>query len=166
VLGGVVPRRRGNRHPSIAPYETYEAADRPLAIAVGNDRLFGRLCDALGLPELPSDDRFATNSARVAHADELAERLEAVLRTRPASEWVEALRAASVPAGPINDVAEAFGLAESLGMEPVAETGGYPLPTPPLRLDGDRPPIRRPPPALDEHGDELRSWLLRPGPGG
>jgi crotonobetainyl-CoA:carnitine CoA-transferase CaiB-like acyl-CoA transferase len=82
-----------------------------------------------------------------------------VLRTRPAADWVDALRAAAVPAGPINDVAEAFALAESLGMEPVAEAGGYPLPTPPLRLDGERPPIRRPPPRLDEHGDELRAWL-------
>src|SRR5829696_1867439 len=55
VLGGVVPHRRGNRHPSITPYETFEAADRPIAVAVGNDRLFGRLCDALGLSELPGD---------------------------------------------------------------------------------------------------------------
>ncbi|HTE64411.1 MAG TPA: CoA transferase [Solirubrobacteraceae bacterium] len=159
VLGAVVPHRRGNRHPSITPYETFEAADRPIAVAVGNDRLFARLCDALGLPELPADERFGTNSARVAHADELAERLEAVLRTRPAADWVAALRAASVPAGPINDVAEAFALAESLGMEPVREVGGYPLPTPPLRLDGERPAIRRPPPKLDEHGAELRDWL-------
>jgi crotonobetainyl-CoA:carnitine CoA-transferase CaiB-like acyl-CoA transferase len=159
VLGGVVPQRRGNRHPSIVPYETYETADRPIAIAVGNDRLFGRLCEVLGLAELASDARFATNSARVEHADELAERLEAVLRTRPASRWVDALRAAAVPAGPINDVAEAFALAESLGMEPVREAGGYPLPAPPLRLDGERPPIRRPPPRLDEHGEELRRWL-------
>jgi crotonobetainyl-CoA:carnitine CoA-transferase CaiB-like acyl-CoA transferase len=155
----VVPHRRGNRHPSITPYETFDAADRPLAVAVGNDRLFARLCDTLGLPELPADPRFATNAARVAHADELAARLEAVLRTRPAAEWIAALRAASVPAGQINDVAEAFALAESLGMEPVREVGGYPLPTPPLRLDGERPEIRRPPPKLDEHGDELRAWL-------
>jgi crotonobetainyl-CoA:carnitine CoA-transferase CaiB-like acyl-CoA transferase len=159
VLGGVVPHRRGNRHPSITPYETFEAADRPLAIAVGNDRLFARLCEVLGLPELPSDPRFATNAARVAHADDLAGRLEAVLRTRPAAEWIAALRAASVPAGQINDVAEAFALAESLGMEPVREVDGYPLPTPPLRMDGDRPGIRRPPPKLDEHGAELRAWL-------
>jgi crotonobetainyl-CoA:carnitine CoA-transferase CaiB-like acyl-CoA transferase len=159
VLGGVVGQRRGNRHPSITPYETFECADRPLAIAVGNDRLFGRLCEALGLSELAADERFATNSARVAHADDLGARLEAVLRTRPADEWTAALRAAAVPAGPINDVAEAFALAQSLGMEPIGEAGGYPLPAPPLRLDGERPPIRRPPPRLDEHGAELREWL-------
>jgi crotonobetainyl-CoA:carnitine CoA-transferase CaiB-like acyl-CoA transferase len=163
VLGGVVPHRRGNRHPSITPYETFECADRPLAVAVGNDRLFARLCDALGLPGLPADERFATNSARVAHAGELAARLEAVLHTRPAADWVDALRAAAVPAGPINDVAEAFALAEALGMQPIGEVAGYPLPAPPLRLDGQRPQIRRPPPRLDEHGDELRAWLRGPG---
>jgi crotonobetainyl-CoA:carnitine CoA-transferase CaiB-like acyl-CoA transferase len=164
VLGGVVPHRRGNRHPSITPYETYETADRPIALAVGNDRLFARLCEALGLDALPADERFATNSARVEHADELAELLEAVLRERPADEWFDALRAAAVPAGPINDVAEAFALAESLAMEPVTEAGGYPLATPPLRLDGERPAVRLPPPRLDEHGAELREWLTRDGP--
>jgi crotonobetainyl-CoA:carnitine CoA-transferase CaiB-like acyl-CoA transferase len=162
VLGGVVPHRRGNRHPSITPYETLEAADRPIAVAVGNDRQFARLCDVLGLAELAVDARFATNTARVAHAAELAARLEAVLRTRPAADWIAALRAAGVPAGPINDVAEAFALAEGLGMAPVGEAGGYPLPAPPLRIDGERPAIRRPPPRLDEHGDELRAWLSEP----
>ena len=67
VAGGVAATRRGNRHPSIVPYETYEAADRPIAIAVGNDRLFARLCEALGLGELAADERFATNAARVEH---------------------------------------------------------------------------------------------------
>src|SRR5829696_2836683 len=102
VSAGERAQRRGNRHPSIAPYETYEAADRPFALAVGNDRLFGRLCDAIGRPELARDERFATNSARVAHLDALGEALEAVFRTRPAEHWVELLRAANVPVGPIN----------------------------------------------------------------
>ena len=159
VLGGVVPGRRGNRHPSIAPYETLQAADRLFAVAVGNDRMFARLCEAVGLAELATDERFGTNRARVEHAAELAERLEASLAARPAAEWIERLRDAGVPAGPINDVAEAFALAESLGMEPVAEAGGLPVPAPPLRLDGERPAVRRPPPALDEHGAELRAWL-------
>ena len=159
VLGGVVPHRRGNRHPSITPYETFEAADRPLAVAVGNDRLFRRLCAVLRVDELADDERFATNSARVTHADELAGRLAPVFAKRPAAEWIAALTAAAVPAGPINDVAEAFAYAQALAMEPVVEAGGYPLPSPPLRLDGDRPAVRRPPPRLDEHGEELRAWL-------
>jgi crotonobetainyl-CoA:carnitine CoA-transferase CaiB-like acyl-CoA transferase len=161
VAGGVAATRRGNRHPSIVPYETFEAADRPIAIAVGNDRLFARLCAALGLDELATDERFATNTARVAHRDELARRLGEAIAREPADHWVTALRAAAVPVGPINGVDEAFALADELGMEPTEIHDGVPLVRPPLRVDGDRPPIRRGPPALDEHGDELRAWLRR-----
>jgi crotonobetainyl-CoA:carnitine CoA-transferase CaiB-like acyl-CoA transferase len=161
VSGGAVPTRRGNRHPSIVPYETYEAADRPFAVAAGNDRLFARLCEAAGLPDLPADERFASNEARVANADALADRLETVFRTESADHWIATLRAASVPVGPINGVDEAFALAADLGLEPVDESHGIPLVAPPLRLDGDRPPVRLPPPALDEHGDEIREWLNR-----
>jgi crotonobetainyl-CoA:carnitine CoA-transferase CaiB-like acyl-CoA transferase len=159
VAAGVRGRRRGNRHPSIVPYETYETADRPVAIAVGNERIFARLCEALGLPELPRDERFASNEARVGHADELAQALEDVLREREAAHWLGVLRAAKVPAGPINEVDEAFALADELGMEPVEDHDGLPLIRPPLRIDGERPPIRHPPPRLDEHGGELREWL-------
>ena len=159
VSGGVVPTRRGNRHPSIVPYETYEASDRPFALAAGNDRLFARLCEAIGLADLPADPRFATNAARVANVDALADRFNAVFRTQPADHWVEVLRAASVPVGPINRVDEAFALAADLGMEPIDTAHGVPLVTPPLRLDGERPPVRRPPPRLDEHGAEIRQWL-------
>jgi crotonobetainyl-CoA:carnitine CoA-transferase CaiB-like acyl-CoA transferase len=159
VAGGVRPGRMGSRHPSIAPYEAYAAADRPLAVAVGNDRIFARLCGALGLAELAEDPRFATNAARVANVDALREALEGVLRTRPAGHWTEALAAAGVPAGPINEVDEAFALAERLGLGATEEHDGVPLMRPPLRLDGERPPIRRGPPVLDEHGDDLRRWL-------
>jgi crotonobetainyl-CoA:carnitine CoA-transferase CaiB-like acyl-CoA transferase len=159
VSGGAVPSRRGNRHPSIVPYETYEAADRPFAVAVGNDRLFARLCEAVGLPDLPADERFASNEARVENVDALAAALEGVFRTQPAEHWVATLRAANVPVGPINRVDEAFALAAELGLQPIDETHGMPLIAPPLRLDGERPPVRRPPPHLDEHGDEIRAWL-------
>jgi crotonobetainyl-CoA:carnitine CoA-transferase CaiB-like acyl-CoA transferase len=161
VAAGVTGRRRGNRHPSIVPYETYATADRPLAIAVGNERLFVRLCEALGLAEVPADERFASNAARVEHGDALMEVFEAVLRTQPAEHWLEVLRAAKVPAGPISGVDEAFALADELGMEPVADVDGLPVIAPPLRVDGERPPVRRAPPGLDEHGDELRAWLTR-----
>ena len=116
--------------------------------------MFARLCAVVGLPQ---DERFATNESRVAHADELAQALEAALREHPAEHWLTTLREAKVPAGPINGIDEAFALAEELGME---ATEG-PLIRPPLRLDGARPPIRRPPPGLDEHGPELRAWLGR-----
>ena len=159
VGAGVTGKRRGNRHPSIVPYETYATADRPLAIAVGNERLWVRLCEALGLPELPGDERFKSNEARVENADALKEAFEAALREHDADHWLSVLRAAKVPAGPINDVDQAFALAEELGMEPTVEVGGVPLVTPPLRVDGERPEIRYAPPGLDEHGDELRAWL-------
>ena len=159
VIGGASPHRAGNRHPSIVPYETYETADRPVAIATGNDRHFQRLCEALGLPEAAEEERFATNGARVEHRDELAVLLGEAFAREGRDHWVEALRAAGVPAGPINDVPEAWRLAETLGLEPIAEAGGLPLPAPPLRLDGERPAVRRRPPALDEHGDDLRAWL-------
>src|SRR3954468_23681113 len=157
VAGGTVPSRRGNRHPSIVPYETYEASDRPFAVAVGNDRMFARLCEAAGLGELANDPRFATNEARVAHVEELSAEANAVFRTAPADHWVERLRAAAVPVGPINAVDEAFALAAELGLEPTDESHRVPLITPPLRLDGARPEIRYPPPKLDEHGGQIRS---------
>jgi crotonobetainyl-CoA:carnitine CoA-transferase CaiB-like acyl-CoA transferase len=153
VAGGALPTRRGNRHPSIAPYETFDAQDRPFALAVGNDRLFARLCEAIGRPELAGDERFASNRDRVAHIEELGAELEAVFRTRPADHWVELLQAANVPVGPINDVAEAYALAEDLGLEPIVEAAGIPLPRPAIGA------LRRRPPRLDEHGDEIRAWL-------
>jgi crotonobetainyl-CoA:carnitine CoA-transferase CaiB-like acyl-CoA transferase len=159
VAGGVAPRRRGNRHPSITPYETFETADRPIAVAVANDRLFQRLCAVLGLDGLPGDERFATSAARIENADELAGRLGEVLRTESADHWIERMRAASVPAGPINGVDDAFAFAAELGMEPTQDH----LVLPPMRFDGERPPIRRPPPTLDEHGDEIREWLANGG---
>jgi crotonobetainyl-CoA:carnitine CoA-transferase CaiB-like acyl-CoA transferase len=160
VAAGVRPTRRGNRHPSIVPYEIYETADRPLAIAAANDRLFARLCEAVGLSELIDDERFATNEARVRHADAFADALNGVLRTQPADHWVSRLQEASVPVGTVNEVDEAFALAERLGLEP---TEGH-LIRPPLRIDGARPPIRHAPPRLDEHGDDVREWLRLPRP--
>jgi crotonobetainyl-CoA:carnitine CoA-transferase CaiB-like acyl-CoA transferase len=159
VAAGQVPGRLGNRHPSIVPYETYEAADRPFAVAVGNDRLFARLCGAIGLEELIGDERFATNQARVANVDALSERFSAVFAREDADHWVGVLRAVGVPAGRINRVDEAWALAESLGMEPLARPDGVPIAAPPLRLDGERPQVRRAPPRLDEHGEEIRAWL-------
>jgi crotonobetainyl-CoA:carnitine CoA-transferase CaiB-like acyl-CoA transferase len=159
VAGGSVPGRLGNRHPSIVPYETFDAADRPFAVAVGNDRLFARLCAVVGLGELAADERFATNAGRVAHVEELSARLGEAFAREDAAHWVRELRAAAIPAGPINRVDEAWALAEELGMEPIAEAGGVPVAAPPLRLDGARPDVRRRPPRLDEHGDDIRAWL-------
>jgi crotonobetainyl-CoA:carnitine CoA-transferase CaiB-like acyl-CoA transferase len=161
LLAGVVAGRLGNRHPSIAPYETYEAADGPFAVAVGNDAIYRRLCEAIGRPELAGDERFATNAVRLRHRDELGAALEEAFATAPAAEWVERLAAAAVPAGPINDVAEAFGFAEGLGLEPWDDTDGVRTVRSPLRLDATPTTVRRRPPRLGEHDADVRGWLSR-----
>lgn len=116
---GRSPGRMGNAHPSIAPYETLRAADQPIALAVGTDAQFLRLCEAVGRPEAGTDERFATNPARVRHRAELRALLEERLATRTAAEWIDEFTARGIPAGRVNTVAQAFALAESLGLDPV-----------------------------------------------
>ncbi|MFJ5831720.1 CaiB/BaiF CoA transferase family protein [Streptomyces sp. NPDC093089] len=161
---GVVPRAMGNRHPSIAPYEVFEARDRPLVLAVGNDRQFRNLCDRIGRPELADDPRFATNTARVAHREDLVTALAAPLATRTADDWFEELAAAGVPCGPINDLAAAFDLADRLGLAPrVPEAAAGPgQVVNPIRLDATPPSYRAAPPRLGEHTDDLLATLGRP----
>ena len=159
LLAGALPGRLGNAHPSIVPYETYATADGDLALAVGNDAIFARLCEALGRPDLASDARYATNAARQEHRDALNAQLRAAFAAAPAAEWVTRLSAAGVPAGPIHDVAQAFAFAEGLGLEPVDDTGGVRTTRSPLRFGATPAAVRRRPPALDEHGDAIRAWL-------
>ena len=140
VAAGVRGRRRGNRHPSIVPYETYETADRPIAIAVGNERIFARLCDALGLGRATSASRATRRAWRTPTSSRRRSRTSCASTTPTTGSSV--LREAKVPAGPINEVDEAFALAEELGMEPVEDVDGLPVIRPPLRIDGERPPIR------------------------
>jgi crotonobetainyl-CoA:carnitine CoA-transferase CaiB-like acyl-CoA transferase len=161
ALGETLPQRRGNRHPSIAPYETYEAADRSFALAVGNDQIFARLCNAISAPHLISDARFNTNTARISNVDSLEEELERIFKANTADHWIELLHAAKVPVGPINDVSEAFALADRLGRGIVQELKGESQLASAITIDGKRLAIDRPPPRLDEHGDELRAWLKR-----
>ena len=166
TAAGVVPEILGNRHPSIAPYEVFEAADRPFVLAVGNDRQFAALCDVLGLSELAEDPRFATNPARVAHVEQLAEQLGARLRTRSAADWYEQLTPRGVPCGPVNDLAGAFALAEDLRLAPRVELGhkdeDVSLVANPIGLSATPPAYRARPPRLGEHTAELRSWLEAP----
>ncbi len=119
VLGGVTPKRMGNAHPSIAPYEVFDCADRPMVIAVGNDTQFAHLCSVLGIAELTSDSRYSTNSDRVAHRLPLRSDLNRALGTATADYWYSELSKKGVPCGPINSIPQAFELAERLGLEPV-----------------------------------------------
>ncbi|QIM19813.1 CoA transferase [Leucobacter coleopterorum] len=119
---GVSPTRMGNAHPSISPYETLDASDQPIALAVGTDGQFARLCEVLGVPELAQDPRFVTNPERVANRVALRAALEVPLRSRTAEEWITAFTAANIPAGRVNSIGQAIELAESLGLGVVAET--------------------------------------------
>jgi crotonobetainyl-CoA:carnitine CoA-transferase CaiB-like acyl-CoA transferase len=153
TAAGVVPQRMGNAHPSIAPYELFAAADGDLVLAVGNDRQFAALADALELPAMAADPRFATNEARVAHRDELRRLLEASLARRPAARWVQELSAVGVPAGRVNDIAGAFELAEALGLDPIVEVPrgdgtAARLTRNPIRMSATPPTYRSAPPVL------------------
>ncbi|MEH1127269.1 CaiB/BaiF CoA transferase family protein [Micromonospora sp. CPCC 206061] len=167
VSAGVVPSRMGNRHPSIAPYEVFDTRDRPIAVAVGNDRQFQSLCAVLGRPDLAADPRYATNTSRVAARGALAASLSETLSSGTADDWFEALTAAGVPCGPINDVAAAFALAGALGLDPVIEIADprrdAPVPqvANPIRLDAAPPQYRLAPPRLDEDGAWVREMLGR-----
>jgi crotonobetainyl-CoA:carnitine CoA-transferase CaiB-like acyl-CoA transferase len=154
----VVPRRLGNAHPSIAPYQTLRTADRTIAVAVGNDSQFYRLAllvdteVGLGSP-LTQEERFVTNPSRVRHMRELVTELERRLRTRSAAHWVAKLTAVGVPCGVVNTVSEGFALAGSLGLDPVVrlsrddgtETRSA---ANPIRLSASPVSYRRPPPRL------------------
>lgn len=122
LVTGQVPQAMGNLHPSIAPYELLETADRPLAVAAANDKLFALLARGVGRPGLADDPRFATNADRVAHRALLVAELEDVLREQPADHWFAVLSELGVPCGPINDLGQAVELAQRLGLDPVQVT--------------------------------------------
>jgi crotonobetainyl-CoA:carnitine CoA-transferase CaiB-like acyl-CoA transferase len=132
---------------------------------VGNDRQFRALCSVLGIPEAADDPRFATNADRVANRAALSEVLTARLSSWSLEPLLAALAQARVPAGPVNDVAEAFAFADAIGLDPVElawrDGEAVPLVRSPLGLsDPDaRPVARRPPPRLGEHDAEVRAWL-------
>jgi crotonobetainyl-CoA:carnitine CoA-transferase CaiB-like acyl-CoA transferase len=163
VSGGVVPFRMGNSHPSLAPYEPLPTADRDLIVAAGNDAQFRRLCEVIGAPELADDPRFATNGDRTAHRDELRPLLAARLAARPAADWFAALTAAGVACGPINTVDAGVAFAGQIGLEPVVTAGtgeaARPCVRHPVRFSATPPDYPLPPPALDEHGEQIRAWL-------
>jgi crotonobetainyl-CoA:carnitine CoA-transferase CaiB-like acyl-CoA transferase len=108
LASGESPKRMGNAHPNIAPYEACPTSDGWLILAIGNDRQFRRLCEVIGLPELPHDDRFASNARRVKHRDKLSRKIVAASKSWRRDELLAALEQAGVPAGPINSVAQAF----------------------------------------------------------
>jgi crotonobetainyl-CoA:carnitine CoA-transferase CaiB-like acyl-CoA transferase len=149
LASGNVPVAMGNTHPSIEPFATYAAADGDLMICAGNDAQFARLARAVGLPE---DERFATNELRVAHRAELRAALEERLAKRTRAEWLEVI---DIPVGPVQTIAEAFSLADELGLDVVDDTDGVRTVRFPARLSRTPATVRRRPPGLGEHDDEI-----------
>ena len=165
VAGGVTPWRMGNSHPSLFPYEPLPTADGDLIVVAGNDGQFRKLCQVLGLPDLPDDPRFGRNQDRTANREELRPLLVERLATRTKKEWFSELLAAGVACGPINSIAEGVAFAEELGLDPVVSVGEGSRAVPsirnPITFSSTPARYRLPPPELDEHGTEIRNWLTQ-----
>jgi formyl-CoA transferase len=159
LVSGRDPPRQGNTHPNIVPYQLFDAADRQLIIAIGNDRQFARLAELCGHREWATDERFATNATRVANRAEMVALVGAAIRTRPAAEWFERLEQAGIPAGPINTVSQALADVQAQHRQMVRTIAGAPLVGSPVRIDGEPADSDLPPPALGEHGDEILATL-------
>lgn len=168
---GKVPQRQGNSHPSLAPYQDFPTKDGAMLLAVGNDGQFARFCAAAGRPEWATDERFTSNTQRVRHREALIPAMEDVTRTRTTAEWVALLEDKAVPCGPINDIGQAFADAQvqARGLalnQPVSQTvqaqtaiESIATVASPLRLTATPPVLRRAPPALGEHTDEVLAEL-------
>jgi crotonobetainyl-CoA:carnitine CoA-transferase CaiB-like acyl-CoA transferase len=162
---GTPPKRIGNLHPNIVPYQPFRAKDGEVILACGNDNLYRKFCEAAGCAELGSDPRFATNGKRVENRVELTRLLGEVFKKRTQREWLELLEAAGVPNGPINDVAQVFEepqvKARGVRIElehPLA--GRLPLVASPMRFSGTPVEYRLAPPLLGQHTDEILGGLL------
>jgi len=154
------PRRAGNAHQNIVPYQVFEVADGHLILAVGNDAQFERFCAVAGCPELARDERYARNADRVRHRATLVPLLAERMRTRARADWLAALEAAKVPCGPINDLAEVFA-------DPQVRERGMTVTVPhpyadmlelvasPMKLSATPVQLKRPPPLLGQHTDEV-----------
>ena len=162
---GVAPRRMGNAHPNIVPYQDFPTADGDFILTIGNDGQFRKFCEVAGRSQWADDPRFASNQARVAHRSELIPLIRQVTVFRTTAEWVTALERAGVPCGPINDVAQVFddpqvrhrGLKIDL---PHPLAGQVPQVASPLRLSASPVSYRHAPPLLGEHSEALLQRLL------
>jgi formyl-CoA transferase len=164
LVSGQPPKRYGNAHPNIVPYETFETADGWLALGVGNDRQYERLCDIANRMDLWEDERFQTNPERVEHRRDLLPLWQAVFLTRTTADWVGTLTQAGIPVGPINDIPAALSHPQTIARQMVQEVkrdGGQPvrLVGPVAKLSRTPSEISTPPPTLGEHTREILEEL-------
>jgi crotonobetainyl-CoA:carnitine CoA-transferase CaiB-like acyl-CoA transferase len=162
---GKPPKRIGNLHPNIVPYQPFRTSDGDVILACGNDNLFRKFCEAAGCQALAGDPRFASNGKRVENRAEITRLLQDIFMKRKTSEWVELLDAAGVPNGPINDIAQVFAepqvKARGVRVElehPIA--GKLPMVASPMRFSGTPLEYRLAPPLLGAHTDEILRDLL------
>lgn len=164
LVTGETPGRYGNAHPNIVPYQSFEAADLPFALAVGSDAQFRRLCTAVGRPELAEDSRFLSNPQRVAHRDELISLLQGVFRTRPAEDWLAVFRASAIPCAAVNDIPTALADPQAAAREMLQQVvhptaGPLTLIGPVPKLSRTPAAIRRAPPLHGQHTAEILAEL-------
>ncbi|MFK4759425.1 CaiB/BaiF CoA transferase family protein [Microbacterium sp. ZW T5_45] len=161
---GTEPGRLGNRHPSIAPYESLRCSDAPIAVACGNDAQFARMARELGRPELADDPRFLRNPDRVEHRAALVVELESALAHDTAAAWADRLNRIGVAAGVVNTIGDGIALADRLGLDPVWEAVGADgrrsrQIRPPIAWTPEIPVAATAPPLLGEHDEAIRAWL-------
>jgi len=165
LVSGRPPGRAGNAHANIVPYQVFEASDGHVIVAVGNDAQYAKFCEVAGRPDLARDPRFVRNANRVRHRDVLVPLLEAVVRERTVAWWVTALDAATVPCGPINDIAQALAdpqvAARGLRVDlPHPLAGHVPMVANPIKLSASPASYERAPPLLGQHTDEILRDVL------
>jgi crotonobetainyl-CoA:carnitine CoA-transferase CaiB-like acyl-CoA transferase len=167
LAAGEEPRRYGNGHPTVVPYQVFDTSDGKVVIAVGNDRQFALLCGSLlGRPELAADDRFARNSARVANRNALLVLMRPLIAAKPTRFWLQGMRALGIPCGEVRSVGEALLSPEAAAREMVTKVahptaGSVSLVASPLKLSGTPVVAPEAPPLLGEHTDSVLSELLR-----
>jgi len=166
LVSGQVPRRLGNAHPNIVPYQTFAVADGHVMVAVGNDAQYRRFCEVLGRPDLATDERYAANADRVRHRATLVPELAALLGAWPRDALLGRLEAVGVPAGPINTVADVFADPQVIHRHmrvdlpaPGVAGGSVPSVRTPIRFSGAQLALGRPSPRLGQHTDEIRREL-------
>ena len=164
LVTGNAPQRAGNAHQNIVPYQVFEVADGHLILAVGNDAQFARCCGVAGCPELALDKRFVTNALRVQHREQLVPLLADLMRQRPRDAWLQALDAAKVPCGPINNLAQVFADPQ-VQARAMVSTVAHPhqaalaLVSSPMKLSATPVQTLRAPPLLGQHTDEVLAEL-------
>lgn len=167
LTSGQVPRRCGNHHPNIMPYQVFGAADGLLILAVGNDAQFERFCNFCGRGEIARDPRFATNARRLKHRETITPIVADLIAAHPIRHWVEGLTKVNVPCGPINAVDQVFTDPQVMARElkiamphPAAGGADIDLIGSPIKMSASPVSYRRPPPSLGEHTDEVLTELL------